>query len=372
MRKLTNNSDTFFKLLRAGLWENHVQLSQIYSIDYQNIYQLAEEQSVVGLITAGFEYVDVRVPKENVLTFVGNSLQMELRNQTMNSFIAKLVERMHSAGIYTLLLKGQGIAQCYERPLWRACGDVDLLLDNHGYTKAKNLLIPLAESVENEDIYCKHIGMVLRSWVVEIHGNQHTELSSRIDNILDNLQKEAFEIPSYRVWRNGNVDVLLLGIDYDVLFVFTHFLKHFYKGGIGLRQICDWCRLIWVYKDVIDCKLLEKRLKKMRLTTEWKTFAAFAVTYLGMPKEAMPLYEKDVRWQRKANRVCTFILKVGNFGNNRNNTYYCHYPYLIRKIISMNRRVEDIINHLLIFPVDSVKFLPNLFYNGLRSAVNGL
>ena len=55
-------------------------------------------------------------------------LQIEKQNSAMNSFIGVLVEKMRKEGIYTLLIKGQGVAQCYEKPLWRSCGDIDLYL----------------------------------------------------------------------------------------------------------------------------------------------------------------------------------------------------------------------------------------------------
>ena len=86
----------------------------------------------------------------------------------------------------------------------------------------------------------------------------------------------------------------------DALVVFTHFIKHFYKGGLGARQICDWCRLLWTYKETIDLGLLEIRLKTMGLMTEWKAFAAYAVDYLGMPSEAMPLYDGACEWKLRS------------------------------------------------------------------------
>ena len=55
--KLNNNLDSFFALLRSGLWNKEAQLSQYKDIDYSAILKLAEEQSVIGLITAGLEYV---------------------------------------------------------------------------------------------------------------------------------------------------------------------------------------------------------------------------------------------------------------------------------------------------------------------------
>ena len=59
---------------------------------------------------------------------------------------------------------------------------------------------------------------------------------------------------------------------------------------VGLRQFCDWCRLLWTYRRSINVGLLEARLNEMGLVSVWKAFGAFAVEYLGMPGEAMPLY----------------------------------------------------------------------------------
>ena len=132
-----NNSQAFLALVRSGLWETEARLSQFKDIEYSAILQLAEEQSVVGLVTAGLErVVDVKVPQEWVLQFVGETLQIEQQNKEMNSFLCRLTEKMRAADIYALLVKGQGIAQCYERPLWRASGDVDFLLDDANFTKA--------------------------------------------------------------------------------------------------------------------------------------------------------------------------------------------------------------------------------------------
>ena len=125
---LDNNTQAFLALVRAGLWEKDVQLSSYGDIDFKEVYRLAEEQSVVGLVAAGIEHiVDIKIPKEDALQFVGQSLQLEQQNTAMNHFIGVIVDKMRAAGIYTLLVKGQGIAQCYERPLWRSCGDVDFL-----------------------------------------------------------------------------------------------------------------------------------------------------------------------------------------------------------------------------------------------------
>ena len=64
--------------------------------------------------------LDVRPPQTLALTIAGEVLQLEQRNKAMNQFVARLVAVMRKAGIYTLVVKGQAVAQCYEKPLWRA------------------------------------------------------------------------------------------------------------------------------------------------------------------------------------------------------------------------------------------------------------
>ena len=77
MRK-DNTIEAFFALVKGGLWEQEVSLSGLGEIDYDRILLLAEEQAVVGLVAAGLEHVvDVKVPKEFVLQFVGQALQLE-------------------------------------------------------------------------------------------------------------------------------------------------------------------------------------------------------------------------------------------------------------------------------------------------------
>lgn len=370
MKSLDHNTKAFLALVRAGLWEKDVRLSPFDSIDFTRVLALAEEQSVVGLVAAGIGHVvDVKVPKADVLQFVGQTLQLEQQNQAMNYFIGVMVDKMRKENIDTLLVKGQGVAQCYEKPYWRVCGDVDFFLNEDNYNKAKVFLTPLAESVEHES--GKHLGMTIEPWVVELHGHLHCGLSSRIDSIIDEVQTDVFCGGNVRSWYNGPTTVFLPAPDNDVIFIFTHYLKHFYKGGLGLRQICDWCRLLWTYRSEINVKLLERRLKKAKLMSEWKAFGAFAVEYLGMPLEAMLLYDSDKRWERKAKRILDFVLMSGNFGHNRDFSYR-RFSFIKRKFYSFSQRIGDLTRHARIFPLDSLRFFPKIFLDGLRAAYKGI
>lgn len=370
--KKHNTIDAFFALVRAGLWEQSVMLSQFGEVDYNEVYRLAEIQSVVGLLAAGVEHIiDVKPPKDMVLEIVGESLQFEQRNMAMNLFIAKIVEKMRNADIYTLLVKGQGIAQCYERPLWRVCGDVDLLLSESNYNNAIKFIQPLASSIDEEDKKRKHLGAVIDSWLVELHGTLHTRQLRRLNKVIDEVQNDVFFSGNVRSWMNGKISVYLPSPDNDVFFVFAHIIQHYFGGGVGLRQICDWCRLLWTYHDSIQIPLLKNRLCKAGMMTEWNVFAALAVEFLGMPVESMPLYSTEVRWKKKACKVMDFVLKSGNLGQNNNGCYRNKYPLIIWKTISLWHYIRNTITHLEIFPKDSIIVFSRMVCTGVRDVSKG-
>lgn len=357
----------FLELLKAGLWEKNARLSPYDKIDFDVIYRLAEEQSVVGIIAAGLEHVEgVQLPKDVVLSFAGYTLQIEQRSAAMNSFIKHLIEKMRREGIYTLLIKGQGVAQCYERPLWRSSGDVDLYLSESNYENAKKYLSPLASSVDEENERRKHIAYIIDEWVVELHGTLHNSLSKRINKGLDIIHQDIFYAGEVRSWLNDGVSVFLPSANNDIIIVFTHFITHFFIGGIGLRQICDWCRLLWTYRDSINKGLLEGRLKKMGLMSEWEAFASLAVEYLDMPQEAMPYYKKTNRNSRRASKIIRRILVTGNMGHNLDQSYRFKYSNSQGRVITLFRRMKEAWQLSKIFPLNAPRFFISYIFNKVK------
>lgn len=380
MRK-DNTIEAFFALVRAGLFPVHgegfkVDDSLFRDVEWEKIYKLAQEQSVQGLVLAGLEHSDIKPPKVLLLQWIGEIQLIEQKNRAMNAFINQLIGELRKANSYTLIVKGQGVAQCYERPLWRASGDIDFYMNEGDFQKAKIFFRPLVDKFDPDDDYTRHINMHYGEWVVEIHANQNCSLSPRINRVMNEVHNDIFYNGRVRSWMNDGTQIFLPSADNDAMIIFTHFFNHFYKGGVGLRQVCDWCRLMWTYRDSLDLELLERRIRKAGLMSEWKAFGAFAVKYLGMPIDAMPLLvgskvQEFKKFEQKADRICAYILEVGNFGHNRDTSYYGRYPFLIRKTISFGRRLKDLFRHARVFPIDSIRFLFGMTLSSLKAVSHG-
>ena len=379
MKKKNKNLKTFFVFLRAGLWGNTGAVSgfkfQVSSDeDWSAVYQLAQEQSVQGLVLQGIESFRIqdsgfKIPQMLLLQWIGEVQVIGLRNKAMNAFISELIEKLRKHGIFALLVKGQGVAQCYERPLWRASGDIDLLLDDNNYEKAKALLIPLAEEVQDEEIWKKHQAIIIKGFDVELLGKMPFALSRKADKAIDSVIDESFKLGGARVWSYNNSDIFLPSPDNDVILVFTHFLHHFFIEGVGLRQICDWCRLLYTYKDSLNYGLLESRIRKMGLMSEWKAFYALATKYLGMPEVPCFMFQDsgDSQWERKADKIMELVLECGNFGHNKDLSYRTRYSGLTYKIVAAWRRLKDFASLVPVFPLDAPKFFFTYLFNKAKS-----
>ena len=337
-------------MVKAGLWEKEVRLLPFGKVNYEVIMRLAEEQSVVGLVTLGLEHVaDVKVSQVELLQFIGSTLQLEQRNKDMNVFLAGLTERFKREKVHGLLVKGQGVAQCYKKPLWRASGDVDLLLDSENYERAKAVLFPIAERVDREDTVAKHQALSIKGFEVELHGRMPFFLSRRVDDVIDDVLADSLKKDGDRIWRLGETDVYLPRPDNDVIIVF---------------QICDWCRLLWTYRESLNHELLVTRIRKMGLMIEWKAFASLAVNTLGMPKEAMPLYSKG--FDKRADKILRHILKCGNLGHNNDLSYRAKYGGLVSGMITFYRRVCDFVKFTFIFPVNAPRFFVTYVFSKVK------
>ena len=338
---MNNTQTVFLELVKAGLRGNEYPDIRIDgATDWQEVYRLASEQSVLGLVLDGLEHSDVKPPQVLLLQWIGEVQVIEQRNKAMNQFVAELVEKMRAADIYAILVKGQGVAQCYEKPLWRPSGDVDLLLSEADYKKAKELLLPLSSSNKNEERYSRHLGMSIGQWYVEIHGSLRTGLSARVDKEVDAAQDSVFIGRNVKSWDNNGTLVFLPAPTEDVFLVFTHFIKHFYKEGMSLRQVCDWCRLLWTYRESLNYDLLESWIIKSGLMGEWKAFYNLAINYLGMPDLDTRIIVHDSRFDKKAEKLMLFIL--GGYSGNK---------------------IRDTLQIAKFFPWKALKYSPSIFLN---------
>lgn len=72
-----NNVNVFLALVKAGLWEQDTRLSSYEPFAFNEVCLIAQEQALMGLLTAGIEHVDGRLPQTDTLKILGETLMLE-------------------------------------------------------------------------------------------------------------------------------------------------------------------------------------------------------------------------------------------------------------------------------------------------------
>ncbi len=361
----------FFALLRSGLWNEVPERASFDGgVDWEALYRLAFEQTVGPLVTDGVN----RLPKEYLPAeperldpFLGDMMATAQRNRVLDSFIPKVFHALR--GIPVVLVKGQSLAQDYPDPERRQPGDIDLLLPPSSYAAAKKILLPKATHVSKEDLQTLHQGMHFYSVEVELHGSISTLMSRKLDRQLAGLLKEQFDGRSLPTVTIGGAEIPVPEADFNAVYIFVHFLQHYWSGGVGLRQFVDWTTFVSVHKRDIHPVILEQRLEELGLLNLWKVFTGFAQEYLGCPAEKLPLAAKPE--PRKNARIWRYVRRCGNFGKNQDRPRKKE-SYLVRKIHSLWRLViADRLRHFPVFPKESIRFFLGAFGYGLQRLAKG-
>ncbi len=300
----------FLALLKAGLWGKSIN-DEIFPLDedtWKQIYLLARRQTVEGILFDGMMLLPRTClpPMPLLMKWTAEIDRVESMNRQMNKVVGNLATLFADHKITAVLLKGQGIASCYDNPLHRICGDADWCFPEKGeWGKAYKLIADTGVTIKRQagfSMTYKWKGCLIEHHkrVLDVHNPfLHTYLHSFFE---ENYCQELV--------LDGKV-VNILSPLLTHLSVNTHILKHMLAFGIGIRQLCDTASVYRHYYGEVDGAELEKIYRKMGIYRWIQVLNALLVGYLGMPADFLPFPlsgDEDAEW------MIEDVLQVGNFG----------------------------------------------------------
>lgn len=306
----------FFALTRAGLWGTPADASLFdEQTDWKQLYQAARAQALLGIVLDGVQTLpaDKRPPRALYLQWCSALMNIEEKNQLLNSVLDEVYSLCRANGVEPVLLKGQGVAQNYRNPLHRQCGDIDLFTGTDDFDKVNEWLMPEVTRIDEECF--KHIGYVWHGVTIENHRVLNNLNAPKADK---SFQAEIARWHNAHQTRKVTIDrctVSVPPLDFDVVYILIHSVLHALNEGIGLRQICDWTCLLHHQAAHIDKKTVARLLHEYGLEKAARIFGVMAVEYLGLPFEELPIAytEEDLptgEW------LMNDVWKEGNFGRN--------------------------------------------------------
>lgn len=312
MSNKNDHKDTqlFYEIIEIALG-NKDELSRTpTNQEWVDIFELSQEQTVVGVIFLALEKLskrDIKPPLKLLYEWIGLNEQIKVQNLLVNKRCGELTKYFAEAGFRTCILKGQGNALMYPDPLSRTSGDIDIWVDGMRDEIREFVVSKCPESQDGD----MHIEFPIYEDVqVEVHYKPRYDVRPKFEKRLQNWITEQADVQfSHKVMLDNEV-VCVPTAEFNVVMQMSHIMGHFFTEGIGLRQIIDYYYVLKL-QDVVENKI------ELRETLTFFGVGKFASGVmwvlhekLGMDSNYL-LYEPN---EQVGKLVLKEIEEGGNFG----------------------------------------------------------
>lgn len=308
---MTNSIETyFFDLIKVATNKNDKLSGNPIANEWAEIYKLAKQQTLVGVLFAAIEKLpaEQRPPRALLLQWYGHSETIRAKNARVNEDAVKICELIKNDGMRCLVLKGQGIATYYPDPALRQCGDIDLWIEG-GFKKVKDYL--QTKGKVKEIIYTHMDFDAPVSTEVEMH-----HCPSYFYNPLYlwrmkryfNSQDELFDNSICLSSDEGRIYIPT--VEFNRFYILLHIYRHYFTEGIGLRQMLDYY-YVTTKEDTEESK--QRTMKLFRKTG----MTGFVGATMWVLQEVFGLEDKFLLCKpdgRRGKQLLKEILIAGNFG----------------------------------------------------------
>lgn len=342
----------FLTLLKNALWNPEEKLKIPYA-EFSPLMKIAEQQTVLGLVLDGIGgFNEPDAPKDGLLQYIGIVESTKQDNKLINKEVATFAKACRTNGIDCIVVKGQLIAQHYPQPELRMPGDIDFLI-KEDYSACRGKVEEMMGVTLPEKLAEKEVAFNNGNYVYELHESLVDFGNKKNIQNWNGIMKEVWESPYYETINDADVRTLPPTI--NAAYLFIHLFFHFIRGGIGLRQLCDWAIFLNHYKDKIDRKKLQEMLYELDLLKAYKAFGWILVDKLGLPLSSFPMQldDNDKKWEDSIMRI---IMDGGNFGRKNHKTTNS----LLFKAETLLMIIKNCMKYYLLAPRELRAMVPNM------------
>lgn len=239
-------------LMKSAILQQPSALPQ--GFDLEQAYPNIKQHRIAPLVYLGARYCGFERQQGIMQKLFTRYCQQLKKSEEQLLSVAQIEAAFNQNGIDYLPLKGCKLKGLYPSPELRTMSDADILIREDQYDKIKPILNDLGFSYDHETDH---------------------ELIWRKPQLYLELHKHL--IPSYNKdfyayfgngWQLAKPDEgtrYCMTAEDEMVFLFTHFAKHYRDGGIGCRFALD----LWLYRRAhpdLDEKYIRSKLEILHLT----------------------------------------------------------------------------------------------------------
>lgn len=218
--------------------------------------------------------IQARMKSIVMASLICNECLMESQDRILRLFLEN--------GIRCAVLKGTSVAAVYPQPVLRALGDIDLLVEQQSLDAAC-VLLKNEGYIQTEEAHDFHIGFHNPNVSVELHFAISDITNSKQEECIRAFMDNALENTGIRTIDSYTFPVLSAA--HQALSLLLHMERHWAAGGIGLRQLMDWCVFVQSHEASVWQEEIMPVLLKSGLLRFSAALTTACVSYLGLENQ---------------------------------------------------------------------------------------
>ena len=238
-------------LLRSAITGGNLQLPADF--DIAAALPLIQKHHMVTMVYDGAVRCGIsRELPAMVQLFQGYCRGLQICEGQMREF-ARVCCAFNEAGIDYMPLKGSRMRKLYPKPELRLMGDADILIRMEQFEKIVHVMEQLGfvdHSDSDHELIFKTPGLYLEL---------HKRLIPSYNRDLHAYFGDGWQLAKV---KNGNQYAMTA--EDEMIYLFSHFAKHYRDGGVGCRYVVD----LWVYRRAhpeLDENYVEAEMEKLQL-----------------------------------------------------------------------------------------------------------
>lgn len=318
MSSLSTVQKEFLEILESFMHEKSYCLPEDF-LALGELYQMAAIHKVTAAVFEQIRQSPIFTQEEYrgmAMMYKSNTIREVMLQTQREAGFVHIYRRICEAGIRPLVVKGVICRNLYAKPDYRVSGDEDMLLRREEFELCDKIL--LEEGMQREELDMDNLPYEIpyvnphNGVYIELHFMLFPEESGAYGHLNREFSKAFDTCISEKI---QNVDVWTLEPTLHLFYLICHAFKHFLHGGVGIRQVCDMVMMAEHYKEKIDWKSIEGRLKALRMDTFWKGLVEIGRNHLGFVPENIGYPEEMLITKPDCSNLLQDFLDSGVFGD---------------------------------------------------------
>lgn len=309
--KQLSPEDAFFKLIRLAVGTCHDRNVRLDEAGWAAVYEMSRKQALAAIVIDGVERLPLeqKPPMDVLMSWISLVQQVEERNRRLNKLAVMVCDKFRREDIGCVVLKGQGNAVFYPRPLHRMPGDIDLWMN----VGRKELVRYVRRYRPEAEVVYHHVDFdVLKDAPMELHFTPSWMNCWLTNRRLQRYFKEWAALSFlHRTKLPGGVgEIPVPTLAMNRIYLLVHIYRHLFDEGIGLRQLMDYYYVLRRPCSDAERKEAVQVLRRLHLMRFASAVMYVLQEVFGMRDEHLLVPPSAGRGRRLLREV----MLAGNFG----------------------------------------------------------